>query len=306
MSLTFGIDVSKQKLDIFFNGSFDQIDNNKKAIKKFFEKQPKESQMIMEATGKYHRLAHEELEALDFSVMITNPYQTKNFAKALNLLCKTDKVDAKMLATFADKIGFKATPCASKQQQKILDLSRHLDDLKKVKTQLGIRNKESNGFIGKSLDSTISHIKKQIKKTEKELEEAVSQEKELKEKLELLISIPGVGKTTAISLLSYLKELGSVNKRQIAALAGLAPMNNDSGCHQGKRRIKGGRHDVRSHLYMPIVGAATKHNKRLNEFYEKLLRNGKCKKVALTACMRKLVVWANTILASGQPWDANC
>ena len=103
--------------------------------------------------------------------------------------------------------------------------------------------------------------------------------------------------------MSYLKELGSLSKREISALSGLAPVNNDSGLFKGTRRIRGGRHDVRSSLYMPCLGAATQHNQRLKYFYQKLIDSGKPKKVALTACMRKLVVWANAILASNTPWE---
>lgn len=117
------------------------------------------------------------------------------------------------------------------------------------------------------------------------------------------MSIPGIGEPTAITLLSYLRELGEASKREIAALSGLAPMNNESGSYTGKRRIRGGRHDVRTALYMPILGAATKHNKRLKELYNRLVGSGKLKKVALTACMRKLVVWANAIITSQKPWD---
>lgn len=303
MSLAVGIDISKKKLDVCMGNSYAQIGNNKKDIISFFKDKPKDSPIVMEATGKYHRLAHQALEDMGFLVMVVNPYQSKNFAKAMNLLCKTDKVDAKMLATFAEKMDFKPTPCAEPNQQKILDLSRHLDDLKQIKVDLEHRQKEADGFIGKSLKATAETVKKEIKKTEKALEQSIEEDESMQRNLTLLLTIPGVGLPTAISLLSYLRELGKVGKRQISALSGLAPMNNDSGSFQGKRRIRGGRHDVRTNLYMPIVGAATQHNKRLMAFYNKLISNGKPKKVALTACMRKLVVWANAMIASGERWD---
>ena len=305
MSLPAGIDISKEKLDIYIGGSFAQIKNNAQAIKAFFKKEAKDSQIVMEATGKYHRLAHQLLEEMGFQVMIVNPYQSKNFAKAMNLLCKTDKVDAKMLSQFAERMDFKPTLCLKEDQQKMLDLSRHLDDLKKLKVELEGRKRESKGFIDKSLESTVDVVKEQIKKTKEELDAVIQDNESLQENVALLMSIPGVGLSTATSLLSYLRELGTANKREIAALSGLAPMNNESGTFKGKRRIRGGRQDVRSHLYMPVLGAATQYNKRLNVFYEKLVQSGKPKKVALTACMRKLLVWANCIIASGQPWNAN-
>lgn len=259
----------------------------------------------MEATGKYHRSAHQSLEQMGFQVMVINPYQSKHFAKALNLLCKTDRVDGRMLSLFGEKMMFKPTVCSTEIQQNMQNLSRHLEDLKKIKVSLELRKREADGFVGRSLDNAINALKKEIKKTKDALENEVNSDKTLEHNADLLMSIPGIAQTTAICLLSYLKELGLVNNREIAALSGLAPVNNDSGLFKGKRRIKGGRHDVRSSLYLPCLGAATQHNPRLKRFYNKLVDAGKPKKVALTACMRKLIIWANALLASGQPWNGN-
>jgi len=303
MSLSIGLDISKDKVDYYFNGTYGQIKNNKADIIACFKEISKDHCVVMEATGKYHRIAQRALEQMGFQVMIINPYQSKHFAKALNLLCKTDQVDAKMLSLFGEKMIFKPTVPPTEAQQMMQDLSRHLDDLKKIKVGLELRKKESTGFIESSLQNTMNTLQQEIKETEIELKNIAEQDVELKKKLNLLISIPGVAQTTAISLLSYLKELGSLSKREISALSGLAPVNNDSGLFKGTRRIRGGRHDVRSSLYMPCLGAATQHNQRLKYFYQKLIDSGKPKKVALTACMRKLVVWANAILASNTPWE---
>jgi len=305
MSVSIGIDIAKEKMDVYGGGSYAQIKNTEGAIKAHFNPMDRESRIVMEATGKYHRLPHRVLEGMGFQVMVVNPYQSKHFANALNLLCKTDKVDAKMLCLFGEKMDFKATVCASKVQESLLDLSRHLDDLKQLKVDLDLRSRDTRGFIKGSLEKAIKAVAKQIKETEKELRRTVDADEKLEKKLMLLESIPGIGVPTAMSLLSYLSELGQVNKRQIASLSGLAPVNNESGMFRGKRRIRGGRHDVRTHLYMRILGAATQHNERLKRFYTRLVNSGKPKKVALTACMRKLVVWANAILMSEQPWDNN-
>ena len=300
-----GSQIAKEKIDVYCNGVHAQLYNTERAIKEHFKKLERSHRIIMEATGKYHRLAHRILESMGFQVMVINPYQSKHFAKSLNLLCKTDRVDAKLLALYADRMDFKPTLCASKAEETMQDLSRHLDDLKQLKQELELRARDSQDFVGRSLKSTIDAVEKQIKKTEAELKDIIDKDDSLHKKLALLVSIPGIGETTAICLLSYLKELGVISKREIAALCGLAPVNNDSGTFNGKRRIKGGRHDVRSHLYMPTLGAATQYNKRLNDFYKKLVLNGKPKKVALTACMRKLIVWANAVLASEEPWNEN-
>ena len=305
MIVPIGIDVSKSKLDIYHEGKSDVINNVSAQIRHYFLLIDKATPIVMESTGKYHRLSHRLLEELGFKVMVINPYQSRHFAKALNILCKTDKVDARMLSEFGDKLDFKATPCASDDEEARLELSRHLDDLKKTRKGYAVRKKDADGFVKDSLSETIKALDKQIKKTEQALEERVQANQLLMSKVELLISIPGIGIQTAISILSYLKEIGALDKQAVAALAGLAPMNYESGRFQGKRRIQRGRKDVRSHLYMPTLGAATQHNIRLKKIYTRLVEKGKPKKVAITACMRKLLVWANAILATGEPWQEN-
>jgi len=305
MSLPIGLDIAKLKIDFYSNSSHCVIANDEKSIKKHFKKLDRTSPIVMEATGKYHRTAHRTLEEMGFDVMVVNPYQSKHFAKAMNLRCKTDKVDAKMLSIYAERMEFKKSPCMEQGEQKRLDLLRHLDDLKKIRIDINARARESSDFIEKSLKRTLMTIDLEIKKTEAKLLSAVRSDDATKRNFELLLTIPGIGDPTAISLLCLLRELGQASKREIASLSGLAPMNFDSGTKRGRRMIQGGRHDVRRHLYMPIVGAATKHNPRLKEFYTRLIASGKPGKVALTACMRKLIVWANAMLATGLPWNEN-
>jgi transposase len=303
MSIAIGIDISKEKLDIYYNGKVTTIPNKKEAIKKFFYKCDKSQKIVMEATGKYHRLSHNILFKMGFSVMVINPFQSRNYARALNIICKTDKVDATVLASFGERMEFHETLPLTETEELLQGLSRHLDDLKEMKKNIVLHLQEAQGFIAKSLKKTLKTIDKEIEETEKQLKEAVAKDPQLLKNCALLMSIPGVGEPTALMLLSYLRELGQASKKEISALSGLAPMNNDSGSHNGKRRIRGGRHDVRSALYMPILGAATMHNKRLKEQYNRLVGAGKLKKVALTACMHKLVIWANAIIKSQKPWD---
>lgn len=305
MIISIGIDISKDKLDIFHEEKVTVCKNSSLEIKDFFAKVDRGARIVMEATGKYHRLAHQELVELGFAVMVINPYQSRYFAKALNVTCKTDAVDAQILALYGERIEFKATPLCTEDEMQMQELSRHLGDLEKTRQDLLRRREESEGFIQKSLDRALKGIKKEIEKTVKELDTIVKKNEATEARFELLLSIPGIGPKTAIMLLSFLRELGYLTKTEIAALAGLAPINNDSGKFKGKRAIKGGRHDVRANLYMPILGAATKHNKRLKAIYERLVAAGKPKKVALTACMRKLLIWANAILATQEKWAEN-
>lgn len=305
MSIPVGIDVSKNTLDFYFNDRHFTVNNVVSDIKKSLPKLPSGSHIVMEATGKYHRVAHEILSNMGHKVMLINPYRSRHFANAQNIFCKTDKVDAKILCQYAKKMEFKESPPPSKKELLLQDLSRHLEGLKQIKVDLEARIREANGFIAKSLKNARKTVSKEIESTEKALKDTVDANPEMKKKSELLMSIPGIGETTTITLLCCLRELGKLNKNEIAALAGVAPMNHDSGRMQGRRKIRGGRHDVRSKLYMPIIGAATQHNSRLKALYTRLCHIGKSPKVALTACMRKLIVWANAILATGQPWCEN-
>lgn len=305
--ISIGIDISKSKIDVFYSGHGFEVVNNDSSIRKFFKDKllnPSECKIIMEATGKHHRLSHKVLCDMGFSVMVINPYQSRHFARAMNVMCKTDKVDAKILAMYADKMPYNATSVQTNQELDMQELSRHIEDLKQVKRDLAARLEEyPHRFVEKSLKRAIKTVESEIKAAEAELDEQVENDETASKKCELLESIPGIGHNTAVKLICNLRELGNLNKNQIASLAGLAPRNNDSGKFSGKRYVRGGRSDIRASLYMPVLGAATQHNKRLKVFYEHLVASGKNKKAALIACMRKLIVWANSILATGQKWQ---
>lgn len=305
MSLSVGIDISKSKLDIFYNNKHNSIENNSSSIKSYFSKVNQSAQIVMEATGKYHHLAHCTLEEMGFSVMIVNPYQSRYFARSLNIRCKTDKVDANTLCLYGERMEFKKTPAMTGVELELQGLSRHLDDLKNTQTSLMHRKENSTIFIADSLQVVVDSVKREIKATTLKIDNIIKSTQMLKEKAEILETIPGVGRLSAIILLCLMRELGTLKKTEVAALSGLAPFNNESGKFTGKRHIRGGRHDVRSHLYMPVLGAATRHNPRLQEFYNRLIAKGKPPKVALTACMRKLVVWANAMLSNMTPWNGS-
>jgi transposase len=305
--ISIGIDVSKSKLDVFYCEKLFTIENIEKEITNFFKKLALQGdcKIVLEATGKYHRLVHKILCELNYDIMIVNPFQSRHFAKSMNVICKTDAVDAKILSLYAEKMEFSNTILQTTEELEMQELSRHIEDLKHVKMELEARLRESDGFVEKSLAKAIKAIEKQIKEAESKLNSLVSSNDKLSNKCELLESIPGIGHQTAIMLLCNLRELGTLSKKQIIGLAGLAPINNDSGVFKGKRSVRGGRKDIRSNLYMPILGAATQHNKRLKLFYNHLVNSGKNKKVALTACMRKLVIWANAVLATSEKWQEN-
>jgi transposase len=292
--IAIGIDISKSKIDIYYGGKTFEVSNDDKAIRDFFfkELEPSNCKIVMEATGKYHRLSHKILCDMGFSVMVINPYQSRHFAKSMNVICKTDKVDAKVLAMYAEKMDYNPISAPTTQELEMQDLSRHIEDLKQVKLDLQARLRDSDGFVAESLKRAIKGLEAEIKSAEAKIKKDISADEKLSQKYELLESIPGIGQQTAITLLCNLRELGTLNKNQIVALAGLAPRNNDSGNFRGKRYVRGGRSDIRASLYMPVL-----------TFYLRLVASGKNKKIALIACMRKLIIWANSVLATGKKWD---
>lgn len=302
MTLNIGIDVAKAKLDVFDGNRSFCIENSLEKVKEAFEGYARSSQITLESTGRYHRLVHRTLHEMGFKVMVIDPFLGRNFARATRTICKTDKIDAKVLSHYGKAMDFKESDMESTIQTELKDLSRHLANLKSLKGDLQRRQKEEGGFIKSSLDNMIKSVSKEIEETEQKLQKLIKSDGSSNQKVEILESIPGIGKTTAIMLTSLMSELGNASSKEIAALAGLAPMNHDSGTMAGKRRIKGGRHEVRRCLYMPVLGAVTKHNARLKEIYLRLVKAGKPKKIALIACARKLLIWANALVANGTIW----
>jgi transposase len=302
MTLNIGIDVAKAKLDVFDGNKSFCIGNSTEEVMRGFDGYDRNSCITLESTGRYHRVAHRTLSEMGFKVMVIDPFLGRNFARASRTICKTDKIDAKVLSHFGKVMDFKVSEMESTIQTELKDLSRHLANLKSLKGDLQRRQKEECGFIKSSLNNMIKSVTSEIEETEQKLQKLIESDSSSSEKVKILESIPGIGKTTAIMLTALMKELGTANSREIAALAGLAPMNNDSGTMTGKRRIKGGRHEVRRCLYMPVLGAVTKHNQRLKVMYLRLVQAGKPKKIALIACARKLLVWANALVANGTLW----
>ncbi len=301
--IAIGIDIAKQKVDVWMNNKNTSVDNSEQALKKFFGPIQRDGiRIVMEATGRYHRLAHHTLNAMGFDVMVINPFQSRHFAKSMNIFCKTDKVDAKVLSLYAQRMDFIKTPVPSKNEEQLQDLIRYLDDLKGILIQYEHRLEYVTGEALESLERLIESIKNEIDKITKVIEKLIKSDKDLAGRCEILTSIPGVGKATAAVLVGLVRELGNISNREAAALAGLAPMNCDSGRFTGNRHIQKGRHDVRRFLYMPIVGAATVNNPVLKVFYNRLVAAGKPARVALIACMRKLIVFANALLRKGEKW----
>lgn len=297
-----GVDISKESLEIFC-GSLKlatTIANTPKAveglIKRLNKQQPESLHVLCEATGGYEKTLLRAFWAAKIGVSLLNPKKVRHFAKALGLLAKTDKIDARLLTEYGQKINPKFTepPTAVQERlEELVGMRDHLQSLRIAEVNR-LEHLEQKDII-KIASDHIDQIDKQIKQVDKMLKDLVEKESEIKEKVECLSSIKGVGFVTSVSLLASVPELGTLSRRVASALTGVAPMNQDSGKYKGKRRIQGGRHLARKSLYMAAL-VASRTNPVFSNFYQRLLKRGKAAKVALTAIMRKLVCLANKLL----------
>jgi len=305
-----GVDISKRSFDVYVletNKAF-QMQNSSEGItrcaKLCHEILPE--LIVMEATGGYEMLLASHLQAEGFPVAIVNPRRIRDFAKALGQMAKTDKIDAKIIAKFAATLEPMPHEFIDDNSRKLKALiSRRKQLLQMHTAEVNRREHALEKEIKQSIKAIITAIETQLQNVDKEIDDAIKEAPELKQKTEFLQSVPGIGKTTAHMLVAELPELGLLNRRQIAALVGVAPINRDSGVFRGKRMTGGGRKQVRTKLYMPTL-VATQFNPVIKKYYRNLVdERGKCKMVALTAAMRKLLCIMNTMLKNSQYWQPN-
>lgn len=300
-----GIDVAKAHLDIAIHtpGRTWQVENNATGIgtlvQTLLELQP--TLIVLEATGGFELAVVAALAAAHLPVVVTNPRQVRNFARALGKRAKTDKLDAAVLAQFGATLRPTPRPLPSEQDEQLTALLTRRRQIVDMLTVEQNRLHTVRPTMRADLEEHIAWLRRQLAKLDDEIDRFIQATPLWKAKDELLQSVPGIGRITASTLLAMLPELGTLNRQEIAALVGLAPLNRDSGKKRGKRRIFGGRAPVRNVLYMATL-VATKHNPIIQKFYHHLLAQGKEKKVALTACMRKLLVILNALLRSNSAW----
>jgi transposase len=280
-----------------------QIENNVTGIRKLIKKIKSFSHAltVMESTGGYEKPVAQALAKENIAVAVINPRQIRDFAKALGKLAKTDRIDAEVIALFSEKIQPKPNEVCNENQQKLATYNARrrqlIDMITMEKNHLDKASKE----IRKSIQKIIKSLKKELKKIDASLEKTIQGDSEYARRDRLLQTIKGVGTVVAAGIIADLPELGDLNAKEISALAGLVPHNRDSGTQRGKRVIWGGRSSVRRTLYMATI-VAMQHNKKIKAFYERLCIAGKQKKVAITACMHKLLIIMNAMVKSNQPW----
>ena len=300
-----GIDVASDHLDVHVLPSGEAFcsPNEPADIAKLVQRLQamRPTLIVMEATGGYQALLAAELAAADLPIAIVNPRQPRDLARALGILAKTDQIDARILAIFADKARPRTTQRCDERELRLKTLVTRRHQLISMRTAETNRRKLADAEIRKSIDRVIKLLNRQIEDLEHHIDGTIRHMPQWREKDDLLRSVPGIGPCTSRTLLAALPELGELNRRQIASLVGLAPFNHDSGKWRGQRTIHGGRSDVRAALYMATV-AAVRFNPQISTFYHRLRQAGKKAKVALTACMRKLLVTLNSMLKTKQKW----
>lgn len=306
-SVYVGIDVSKAKLDVCLLPSgqtvvFDNDDAGIAALVTLLTQQPCVARCLMEATGRYERRCAADLMDAGFPVVVVNPRQARDFARSLGRLAKTDAIDARTLAEFA-KLGHLRRSEKTTENQAILDdlITRR----RQITQMLAAEKTRHEGLTAKparhSVDQVIALLQQQREELDREIARLIESDDDWKNRRDLLASVPGIGRTTASQLVVNLPELGKLNRQQIAALVGVAPLNRDSGTLRGRRCIFGGRADVRAGLYMATI-SAMRFNPIIQPFAQRLRAAGKAFKVVMIACMRKLVTILNVMVKNNQHW----
>lgn len=302
-----GIDVSKSQLDVF-------VDDPPQAFCATYKEAgllelerrlpaPGNCLVVLESSGGYERRVVAHLVGLGHAVAMVNPGDVRHFAKAQRQRAKTDRIDARLLAAFGRSIETRLVQPAPQKQGELAQFvarRRQLLDFRTAERNR-LETLVSSG-VRQSVQYLIDTLSKEITRIEKEILTLVQSDDEWRQRSELLQSVPGIGPTVANTLIAEMPELGRINRAQISALAGLAPYNHDSGKHQGKRAIAGGRTAVRNALYMAAL-AAQRCNDVIRAFAQRLKQAGKPFKVINTACMRKLLVILNTLVKTNSHWN---
>jgi transposase len=303
-----GIDIGKSMLDmcIYEIDFYAQYSNTPEGVRELLKKLSRYNltRILVEATGGYERCLVEACADKELPLIIVQPMQVRQFAKAQGIMAKTDKLDSRLIAQFGAVMKPEPKPLNSKKIRYIRDLLSRKRQLNDMRTQELNRQHKAPVALAATHKRMIKVLDKEIEWVNKLLAKAVSEVTEWQRTYEIVSSAPGIGDGVAFTLLGELPELGNLTARKIAALCGLAPFNRDSGAMKGRRRIQGGRAPIRTVLYMAML-SAIQCNPIIKRFYQKLVAQGKHKKVALTACMRKMMTMLNAMVRDNCEWQAN-
>jgi transposase len=303
-----GIDVAKDKVDACVRSpaqrqTFPSSAEGRRKLIGWLRRH-KVGKAVMEASGGYERDWAKALRAAGIEVRIVDPKRVRNFARSAGRLAKNDAIDAEMIAWFAETFGEAPSQAYDAERERLAQIVSARQGLLDVQTELRNRSEHSVPEVVQKVQARLlKKIALEVAKLEAAIAAMIKATRQFAELAEIIESVPGLGEGTSASLIATMPELGHVSNKVAAALLGVAPYDDDSGKRRGERQIKGGK--VRNLFYMACLGAATRHNPALKAFYRRLIAKGKEKKIALVACMRKLIVILNTMIARGQKWDAS-
>jgi transposase len=300
-----GIDVSKATLDVAFSSNGEKLKVNNDAVgiaalvERLSEVAP--TLVVLEATGGLELELVTALLASQIPTAVVNPRQVREFARATGRLAKTDAIDAALLARFGEAVQPESRPLPGEEEQALAGLVARRRQLVDMLTAEKNRFRLAKGRVRRDLVKHIDWLEAAISELDRDLNDLIKSTPAWRERDELYRSAPGVGQVLSSVLLANLPELGRLNRKEISALVGVAPLNRDSGLFKGKRRVWGGRSQVRCALYMATL-VATRYNPAIRSFYLRLLSAGKPKKLALTACMRTLIITLNAMARTSTAW----
>lgn len=301
-----GIDVSKATLDVSIgvDGEQFQVSNDDAGLKKLIERLTavRPGLIVVESTGGLEKLVVAELFANTLPVALVNPGRVREFAKSTGRLAKTDKLDARVLAHFGEAIDPALVTLPSEEEQYLSALMTRRRQVIDLLTAEKNHLLSTPAKVRPRVEQSIAALQSQLDELNQTIDQFIDHNDAFRKKEDILRSVPGVGPVTAAIILSDLPEIGFLDRKKIAALVGVAPFNNDSGRHSGKRRVKGGRESVRHVLYMATL-AATRSNPVIKLYYLHLIQLGKPFKVALVACMHKLLTFLNSMIRDLLPWQ---
>lgn len=302
-----GVDVSSTHLDtgILPSAQTLRFSNDSKGIDQLVRHlaELRPVSIVMEATGSLELPLATQLALVGLPVAIVNPRQVRDFARATGRLAKTDAIDALVLARFAQAVRPAARPLTDPQTRELRALADRRRQLTEMLTAESNRLRTAQELIKPQIEEHVRWLRASINDVDGDLQDLIRSSPLWRERERLLRSVPGVGPTLSVNLLAHLPELGHLDRAQIASLVGVAPLNRDSGVFRGRRKIWGGRSHVRSSLYMATL-VASRYNPVIRDFYRRLCEAGKPKKLALAACMRKLLVILNSLMRTGQHWQS--
>jgi transposase len=302
-----GIDVSKRKLDWCIRGvAKATVENGPDGFRRLCEALQFHSvaTAVLEASGGYEKDLEKALRKAGFGVLTFNPKRVREFARAAGRRAKNDPIDADTIAWFGEVFRQETATPYDAHREELAGLMSERQGYVDMKTQCEIRGEHDRSkMAGRARKRIIEQLARTIAEFDRTIAEKIAKTKSLAEDAKLLLSVPGLGKVAVAALLAWLPELGRIPTSKLSALVGVAPYEDSSGERKGVRHIAGGRHKLRKLLYMPVMGAATQHNPVLRRYYERLIGKGKQGKVALVACMHKLLRIINVMMARRQSWN---